>query len=294
VGFYLLDHPNPHGDHFYRSRRRPLLAQVIHITAGLEDLDLIGPDASAERTAHYAATTERSVSWHTGSDTDGWLDLLPYSFTAFQCVDYNSSTAGHEISKATTDWTRMDPEVRDRMLRHAAAAIRPKLREHGIPMRKTTAAELDRAIAAGGPAVGLLGHHELDPDRRTDPGLYGGRQTFPWSDFLAILREDDDDMSAADVLAIKNALNDTRDELYRMISRGQMPDGKTSPAHAYVSLAALRAQTDEVAGKVDAITGVRLAVDALGDDEPEIRAELERVEASLLARLDETHQQAPA
>lgn len=187
MGYYLLDHPNPNGDHFYTTRRRPLLAQIMHITAGLQDLDG-APDLSAERTAEYAATTTREVSWHTGSDTDGWLALLPYDYTAFQCIGYNSSTAGHEISKSDTDWRDMPEWWVAATLQQAANAILPELILHDIPIRKTTKAELDAAIAAGGPPVGLLGHHELDPDRRTDPGLYQGMQTFPWERFLTLLR----------------------------------------------------------------------------------------------------------
>ena len=190
MGYYLLDHRNPYGDHFYTSRSRPLLAQIIHITGGLQDLQ--PPDASAERTAEYAATTSRAVSWHTGSDTDSWLDLLPYSYTAWQCIGYNSSTAGHEISKSDTDWRDMPEQWVEATLWQAAEAIRPKLAEYGIPIRKTTRAELDAAIASGGPPVGLIGHHELDPARRSDPGLYQGIETFPWDRFLRVLEEGDD------------------------------------------------------------------------------------------------------
>ena len=192
TGYYLLDHRNPNGDHFYTTRRRPLIAQIMHITAGLEDIDLIGKDNSAEGVSNYAATTPRSVSWHTGSDTDGFIDLLPYDYTAFQCVDYNSSTAGHEISKLETDWRDDNPEVIRRRLHWAAEAIRPKLIKYKIPMRKVSKAEVDKAIANGGPPVGLISHGELDPSRRTDPGWVweGGKliDTFPWTQFFAILR----------------------------------------------------------------------------------------------------------
>lgn len=193
MGFYLLDHPNPNGDHFYTTRRSRIKAQVIHITAGLEDIDLIGPDNSAESVAHYAATTPREVSWHTSSDTDSVIHLLPYSFTAFQCVNYNSTTAGHEISKLETNWRDDDPRVVERRLIKAAEAIRKDMLANQIPFRKATKAEVDHAISANGPPVGMISHHELDPSRRTDPGWarIGGQlvDTFPWDQFITILKD---------------------------------------------------------------------------------------------------------
>src|SRR5688500_6361688 len=98
MGFYLLDNPNPNGPFYYTTRRGKILAMVVHITAGLEDLDATN-DHSAEATARYAATTSRPVSWHLGSDTDSGFHLLPASYTAFHVRGYNSTTIGHEISK---------------------------------------------------------------------------------------------------------------------------------------------------------------------------------------------------
>lgn len=197
--YVLLDRPNPHGDHFYRSRRQKVKAIVVHITAGLEDLDTVD-DHSAERTADYAATTDRKVSWHSGSDTDTCILLLPASFTAFHCQGYNSTTVGHEISKNHTDWSTMDPLWVKATLERAADCLRPVAAELAIPARKATKDELDTAIALDGPPVGFIGHRELDPNRRSDPGLVRGVDTFPWQrllDLLAPPLQEDDDMRKA-------------------------------------------------------------------------------------------------
>lgn len=194
---YLLEHRNPHGDHFYTSRNRPLLAIVVHITAGLQDTNLSGPDLSAENTARYCATTDRQVSWHSGSDTDTWVQLLPDSYTAWQVQNYNSSTYGHEISKLTDRWAGSDKEWVRRTLTVAARGLGPIARHHRIPFRRASRAELDRAIRNGGPPVGFVAHADLDPTRRTDPG-----PDFPWQTFLTLARggaplptEGDDDMA---------------------------------------------------------------------------------------------------
>lgn len=189
MGFYLLDHPNPHGDHFYRSRKGSVLAIVVHVTAGLEDLDG-GDDHSAEGTAAYAASTDRAVSWHSGSDTDSVVELLPSSFTAFQVIGYNSRTYGHEISKSSPDWRTVPPAWIDRTLGRAAGYLAGKAVELGVPIRHASKAELDAAIAHNGAPVGFVAHADLDPDRRRDPGYIArppAGDTFPWPRFLALM-----------------------------------------------------------------------------------------------------------
>lgn len=217
--YYLLDHPNPNGDHFYTTRRKPLIAIVVHITASIEDIDLIGPDRTCEAEAKYAATTSREVSWHSGSDTDSYIDLLPYSYTAFQCINYNSSTAGHEISKSETDWRDDDPEVIRRRLNNAADAIRPKAEKYRIPYRKATKAEVDNAIANGGPPVGFISHHELDPTRRIDPGWVNGVDTFPWTQFFTILRNGSQN-SGEDLSIVDPATKQYLDAKFAEIGKG--------------------------------------------------------------------------
>ena len=107
-----------------------------------------------------------------------------------------------------------------------------------------------------------------------------------------ITQTGEDDMSAEDVKAI-NAHTDAvaerlADELYKRVARAEF-GGKVIPTHYPVSLHAIRAQLNEVGGKVDAVSAIRLAVDALGDDEEQARADLLAVEQRLLARIDATH-----
>lgn len=193
MGFTLLDRPNPNGPHYYPTRRQRLLAIVVHITAGLEDLDGVD-DHSAEQTAAYAANTDRDVSWHSGSDTDSWVDLLPASYTAWHVVNYNSCTYGHELSKAHTDWSVMPEFWVAATLTRSAPGLAAVAAAYGIPLRKATRAELDHAIATGGPPVGFISHAELQPEDRTDPGMVRGRDTFPWGRLFTLMTDSQGDL----------------------------------------------------------------------------------------------------
>ena len=228
--YYLLDHPNPHHRdgswHWYTTRQRPVLAVVLHITAGLEDQDMIGPDHSAESTARYAATTDRRVSWHRGADSDGWLQLLPDGYTAFHVRGYNSSTVGLEISKRDTTWGDEPPAWVDATIGHAADACRSWVADHGVPLRKATPAELDAAIAhydRTGEArpVGFIYHEDLDPTRRRDPG-----DDFPFHQFLDHIG--DEDMAITEERFVELARDAVRAELNAGTGHGKTTWAATS------------------------------------------------------------------
>jgi hypothetical protein len=163
TGFYLLDNENPNGPHYYKSRNTSLKHIVLHITAGLEDLDGAN-DQSAEKTARYAATTSTKVSWHAAADSDSCFYLLPASYTAFHCRGFNSSGYGLEISKRNTRWTGMPPAWTEATLQHAARILAPVVKAHGIPLKRLT-----KAQAQAG-QKGFLYHSDADPTRRSDPG----------------------------------------------------------------------------------------------------------------------------
>lgn len=176
TGFYLLDNKNPHGPHYYKSRNTSLRHIVLHITAGLEDLDATA-DQSAEKTARYAATTQTKVSWHAAADSDSCFYLLPASYTAFHCKGFNSSGYGLEISKRNTKWTGMPAAWTEATLRHAAKILAPVVKAHAIPLKRLT-----RSQATAG-HKGFLYHSDADPSRRSDPGA-----DFPLDRLFALIQ----------------------------------------------------------------------------------------------------------
>lgn len=214
TGYYLLDHRSKPAN-WYPTRRSPLRLIVVHITAGLEDLD--GPDASAEQTARYAATTDRAVSWHSGSDSDSFLRLLPAGYTAFHVQGYNSSSYGHEISKASTKWAGMSKAWTDRTLANTAAALAPIVRDYRIPLRRLSKAQVD------GGQSGFAAHADLDPSRRSDPG-----KDFSWDRLFALIDQintptsEEDEMTPQDWTRMEKLVDDR----IRLLLRGENSDGK--------------------------------------------------------------------
>lgn len=166
---------NPH-KHYHSTRYKSIDLIVLHVTAGLEDLDMKGVDHTATQTNEYGATTTREVSWHAVADSDSVEDSLPAEYTAFHVKDYNSGSLGLEICNKDARWDNKPKMWVVATLRNAAKKCHAWEKENNIPRILRTKAEID----AG--ARGYTYHMFLDPDRRHDPG-----QTFPIKLFFSLL-----------------------------------------------------------------------------------------------------------
>ena len=169
----LLINPN---ENFYTTRRKTISNIVLHVTAGLEDLDMLGVDNSAEATNRYGATTSREASWHSCVDSDSIAPALPDAYTAFHCRNYNSGTLGLEICNRDARWDNKPDVWVEATLRNAARVALAWEKAHKIPRVLRTKAEVDAN------KWGYTYHSYLDPERRSDPG-----KTFPWTRFTEIL-----------------------------------------------------------------------------------------------------------
>ena len=165
--YYLLDHPNPNGRHYYTTRRKPIQIIVIHTAESLPDFT--SPDMGAERVARYGATTSRSASWHSTIDSDSIIPMLPDSYTAFHVRGYNSQSLGVEIATQAHKWPIAPKDWIDKTITNLADVVRRWGELYQIPYHRIARANVD----AG--SRGLVAHADLDPQRRTDPGAM-----FPW------------------------------------------------------------------------------------------------------------------
>lgn len=174
MSYYLLDHPNPNGNHFYDSRRGNIDLVVVHTAENLPDYD--GEDSGAERVARYFATTSRSVSAHATSDSDSIVELLPDDFTAWHVRGYNSRSLGLEIATQAHRWGSGPEEWEQAALQQAAKVVAKWCERWNVPIDRISKSDAD------GGKRGIVSHSALDPTRRSDPGI-----GFPWKEFMSLV-----------------------------------------------------------------------------------------------------------
>lgn len=167
---------------YYTTRQKKVKGAVVHVTAGLQDLGMVGTDESAEGTNKWALTQLPEVSWHRIADSDGVESCLPSWYTAWQAKGYNSTTVGVEISNVDARWDNKPSQWVKWTIWHAARAFADYAVKYKIPLRRATKAELDHAIATDGAPVGFVDHSRLSTNR-VDPGA-----TFPWDMFFRFMR----------------------------------------------------------------------------------------------------------
>lgn len=169
--------------HYYKTRRNPVLGIGLHVTAGLQDLDMLGIDHSAEGTLKYGQTTATEVSWHGIADSDSALFCLPSAYTAWHIYQYNSPTIGIEISNKDARWDNKPKAWIEATLRNAARLAAAYVYKYNLPLTLASKATVDNAIATG-KKFGFSYHMWLNPTTRTDPG-----KTFPWAQFIGYVKE---------------------------------------------------------------------------------------------------------
>ena len=178
MSFYLLDHPNRYGPHYYTERwvcqhgiSGPHLI-VIHTAETLADLN--PPDLGAENVARYGATTDRSVSWHSTVDSDSTIPMLPDTYTAFHVKGFNRCGLGLEIATQARDWPVTPAWWDEAAYERAGRVVADWCLRWSIPPR------LLDGLAVGRGESGIVAHSTLDPTRRGDPGA-----GFDWNKLLA-------------------------------------------------------------------------------------------------------------
>ena len=190
--YYLLDNANRVRQ--YGSTRRktrhggiPTGAIILHCVQGVSDLS--GPDTSAENTARWIARdSTRQASYHTITDRDSIVRMLPFNMEAWHDTTSNNYSIGISVNWVVEDLPRMTKEQRYQYYEQFAIAVLEavewlkKTRNITVPLdRMLTRAE----VVAGKP--GISTHGRMDPGRRSDP--FGAPDNAVEREFLAYLRK---------------------------------------------------------------------------------------------------------
>jgi hypothetical protein len=180
TGYTLLDNPNPHMRQ-YRAPRREQPSGVVAVHTAENAPDLSPPDDGAENVAGWISRRTDPGSYHRLCDSDSIVALVPWDFEAWHdATGTNAHSVGISAATRAAEWESKPQAWRDgcvgRMAFAAADYAHWLASTHGIviPARRVTADEARARVP------GFVSHAELDPGRRSDPGV-----GFPWDQFLA-------------------------------------------------------------------------------------------------------------
>lgn len=265
---------------FYTKRQKPVLGVVLHITAGLQDLGLVGTDESAEGTIKWALSALPEVSWHAGCDTDGVELCLPDWYTAWHAKGVNSCTVGLEISKLNVDWTKVSDAWIERTLRNAAKYLAAIVKKYDLPLTlQTSKASVDSAIAANR-KFGFVYHSTTSAGTRSDPG-----KNFPIERLFKYIREELAGTTSGGTVAITRVYSgrtqEAKDAVHAFLNSDAFdaPDGK--PENPFWSGASWTKYVGRwVLSTYETVNGLKTTLATVAADVKAIRTALENKETT--------------
>lgn len=180
----MEDHPPARSQ--YRNPRRAAVTGAIVAHTAEFSADTTLPDGGAEAVAAFISKrTDAAGSYHSVIDSDTIVRVGRYEWEMFhEGTGGNRWSLGLSFAVRAAQWPTLPAGWVDDVLRlgavEAASMARWVKSTVGVvvPARHITAAE----YRAGRP--GFIGHGELDPTRRTDPG-----SAFPWGRFLELFAD---------------------------------------------------------------------------------------------------------
>lgn len=220
---YLEDNPPVRSQFRRRRRAKPTGAIVVHTGENATDLTL--PDGGAEAVARFISRrTDGPGSYHSIVDSDSRVRLGRFEWEMFhEGTGGNRWSLGLSFACRARQWEQLRAiGWADGAMEWGAVAAAEMIEwlksEHGItvPLKRISPSE----YRSGRP--GFVGHGELDPGRRSDPGA-----DFPWDWFLLSIRER---LGGGDYSNQKPSREDLVRDLQRLLlSLGAQNLGHTGP-----------------------------------------------------------------
>jgi hypothetical protein len=218
---------NPPARRQFRTTRRATVTGAIVLHTAENNTDTRLPDGGAEAVARFIARrTDAAGSYHSIIDSDSVVRLGKYEWEMFhEGTGGNRWSLGMSFACQAAQWPTLPEAWFTNALRNAAkeAADMSRWVQATVGVTVPAVRITPNQYRSGEP--GFVGHGELDPGRRSDPG-----SAFPWDEFLAMYRAEMAPVSTpTDPGALPGAggvrLNEVMadvDELYRAY-RGARP-----------------------------------------------------------------------
>lgn len=184
MSVYLEDHP-PARRQYYTQRKATVSGAIVVHTAE-NNTDTYLPDGGAEAVAGFISRRGEAGSYHSLVDSDSIVNVGRYEWQMFGEGTGGNRWALHLSfackasqwnSSALASWVRPAIEKGATEAISMAAWVKSTT---GIIVPAVRISEAE--YRAGKP--GFIGHGDIDPGRRSDPG-----DGFPWSVFLAMVSE---------------------------------------------------------------------------------------------------------
>jgi hypothetical protein len=180
MAVYLEDHPPARQQYLAPRRAAVTGAIVVHTAENVTDLD--GPDSGAEGVAAFIASRADAGSYHSVVDSDSIVRVGRYEWEMFHDgTGGNRWSLGLSFACRAAQWPVLPERWFQGALRNGAVEAANMARwvastvGVAVPAQRISAQE----YRAGAP--GFIGHAEIDPTRRSDPGA-----GFPWDEFLVL------------------------------------------------------------------------------------------------------------
>ncbi len=227
MAVYLED--NPPARPQFRTVRRAAVTGAIVVHTAENTPDLVLPDGGAEGVARFISRrTDAAGSYHSIADSDSVVQLGRYEWEMFhEGTGGNRWSLGLAFACRASQWPTLPEAWFGAALRNGAREAARMARWVNDTVGVEVPAERITAVQYRNGRPGFVGHGELDPGRRSDPG-----SGFPWDEFLDMVQaelrppqppepEPPSGGSVAVGLSLSEALADL-DELYRAY-RGALP-----------------------------------------------------------------------